>query len=58
MPLLHALQECTKVIAQSHSGTLYRGRWQGIDVVARVLNVANVTPRISRDFQTEFPALR
>jgi len=47
-----------KPIGQSHSGTLYRGRWQGNDVVARVLNVAEVTSRISRDFATEFPALR
>uniref|UniRef100_A0A1I7Z721 Protein kinase domain-containing protein n=1 Tax=Steinernema glaseri TaxID=37863 RepID=A0A1I7Z721_9BILA len=47
-----------KVIAQSHTGTLMRGRWQDYDVVARILNVREVTPRISRDFQTEFPALR
>ncbi|TKR64027.1 hypothetical protein L596_024624 [Steinernema carpocapsae] len=47
-----------KVIAQSHSGTLMRGRWQDYDVVARILNVREVTPRISRDFQTEFPQLR
>ncbi|KAI6241576.1 Protein kinase domain-containing protein [Aphelenchoides fujianensis] len=50
--------ELSKSIAQSHSGTLYRGRWQGNEIVARVLNVAEVTQRISRDFQTEFPALR
>lgn len=48
----------TKPIAQSHSGTLYRGKWQGNDIVARVLNVNDVTPRISRDFQSEFPSLR
>ncbi|KAH7731355.1 CBN-PAT-4 protein [Aphelenchoides avenae] len=48
----------TKPIAQSHSGILYRGKWQGNDIVARVLGVPEVTPRISRDFQTEFPALR
>lgn len=48
----------SKPIAQSHSGTLYRGKWQNNDIVARVLNVAEVTARISRDFQTEFPALR
>lgn len=50
--------ELSKSIAQSHSGTLYRGKWQGNDIVARVLNVAEVTARISRDFQTEFPSLR
>uniref|UniRef100_A0A914D053 Protein kinase domain-containing protein n=1 Tax=Acrobeloides nanus TaxID=290746 RepID=A0A914D053_9BILA len=48
----------SKAIAQSHSGTLYRGKWQGNEIVARILNIPNVTPRISRDFQTEFPALR
>lgn len=47
-----------KPIAQSHSGTLYRGKWQGNDIVARVLNIPEVTVRISRDFQTEFPNLR
>ncbi|KAI6214849.1 hypothetical protein M3Y94_00316700 [Aphelenchoides besseyi] len=50
--------ELSKSIAQSHSGTLYRGRWQGNEIVARILNVADVTQRISRDFQTEFPSLR
>lgn len=48
----------TKPIAQSHSGTLYRGKWQSNDIVARVLNIPNVTQRISRDFSTEFPSLR
>jgi len=50
--------ELSKSIAQSHSGTLYRGKWQGNEIVARDLNVTEVTARISRDFQTEFPALR
>lgn len=50
--------ELTKSIAQSHTGTLYRGKWQGNEIVARVLNIADVTARVSRDFQTEFPALR
>lgn len=48
----------SKPIAQSHSGTLYRGKWQSNEIVARVLNIPDVTQRISRDFQTEFPALR
>ncbi|CAD5214956.1 unnamed protein product [Bursaphelenchus okinawaensis] len=47
-----------KPIAQSHSGTLYRGKWQDNDIVARVLNIPEVTARISRDFSTEFPSLR
>ncbi|GMT19594.1 hypothetical protein PFISCL1PPCAC_10891 [Pristionchus fissidentatus] len=45
-------------IAESHSGELWRGKWQGNDIVARIISVAEVTPRISRDFQTEAPALR
>ncbi|ETN76257.1 ankyrin repeat protein [Necator americanus] len=45
-------------IAESHSGELWRGKWQGNDIVARILALHEVTPRISRDFQTEFPALR
>uniref|UniRef100_A0A7E4V179 Protein kinase domain-containing protein n=1 Tax=Panagrellus redivivus TaxID=6233 RepID=A0A7E4V179_PANRE len=54
---LQSLQ-LSKELASSHSGTLYRGRWQGTEIVARVLNIANVTSRISRDFQVEFPSLR
>uniref|UniRef100_A0A915AXR5 Protein kinase domain-containing protein n=1 Tax=Parascaris univalens TaxID=6257 RepID=A0A915AXR5_PARUN len=45
-------------IAESHSGELWRGKWQGNDIVARLLAISEVTPRISRDFQAEFPALR
>lgn len=45
-------------VAESHSGELWRGKWQGNDIVARILAVPEVTPRVSRDFQTEFPALR
>uniref|UniRef100_A0A914LCH4 Protein kinase domain-containing protein n=1 Tax=Meloidogyne incognita TaxID=6306 RepID=A0A914LCH4_MELIC len=48
----------TKQIAQSHSGTLYRGKWQGNEIIARVLNIPEVTQRISRDFANEFPLLR
>ncbi|KAE9417909.1 hypothetical protein Angca_003262, partial [Angiostrongylus cantonensis] len=52
-----SLNLITKV-AESHSGELWRGKWQGNEIVARILAVQEVTPRISRDFQTEFPALR
>lgn len=45
-------------IAESHSGELWRGKWQGNDIVARILALPEVTPRISRDFQAEFPSLR
>lgn len=48
----------SKQIAQSHSGILYRGKWQNNDIVARVLRIPDVNTRISRDFQTEFPFLR
>lgn len=54
---LQSLQ-LSKEIAKSHSGALYRGRWQDTEIVARMLNISEVTSRISRDFQTEFPALR
>ena len=54
---LQSLQ-LSKEVARSHSGALYRGRWQDTEIVARVLNIPEVTSRISRDFQTEFPALR
>lgn len=45
-------------IAESHSGQLWRGKWQGNDIVARILSLPEVTQRISRDFQAEFPSLR
>ncbi|KAE9554255.1 hypothetical protein FO519_002554 [Halicephalobus sp. NKZ332] len=54
---LQSLQ-LSKEVARSHSGALYRGRWQDTEIVARVLNIPEVTSRISRDFQTEFPSLR
>ncbi|XP_014675805.1 PREDICTED: integrin-linked protein kinase-like [Priapulus caudatus] len=45
-------------IASSHSGDLWRGTWQSNDIVARVLNIREVTQRISRDFAEEYPRLR
>lgn len=48
----------TKQIAESHSGQLWRGKWQDNDIVARILSLREVTPRMSRDFQSEFPSLR
>ncbi|KAJ8937888.1 hypothetical protein NQ318_021711 [Aromia moschata] len=50
--------ELKKKIAESHSGVTYVGRWQNNDIVAKILNIRNVTPRISRDFNEEFPKLR
>jgi integrin-linked kinase len=48
----------TNKIADGHSGELWKGKWQGTDVVARILLLRDVTPRISRDFQEEIPQLR
>uniref|UniRef100_A0A914VHF1 Serine-threonine/tyrosine-protein kinase catalytic domain-containing protein n=1 Tax=Plectus sambesii TaxID=2011161 RepID=A0A914VHF1_9BILA len=48
----------TTKIAESHSGELWKGKWQGNDIVARILMLRQVTPRISRDFQEEYPTLR
>lgn len=45
-------------IASSPSGTTYRGVWQKNDIVAKILAVREVTSRISRDFNEEFPKLR
>lgn len=54
---LNDLQLHTK-IAVSHNGETWRGRWQKNDVIAKILNIRNCTPRISRDFNEEFPKLR
>ncbi|RZC34093.1 integrin-linked protein kinase, partial [Asbolus verrucosus] len=45
-------------IASTASGVTYRGTWQKNDVVAKILSVRDVTSRISRDFNEEFPKLR
>lgn len=45
-------------MSESHSGITYKGRWQNNDIVAKVLNIREVTARISRDFNEEFPKLR
>ena len=45
-------------IASTHSGDVWRGQWQGNDIVAKVLNLRECTVRNSRDFQEEFPRLR
>ncbi|XP_003368722.1 integrin-linked protein kinase [Trichinella spiralis] len=37
---------------------LWRDTWQGNEIVARILNLREVTPRKSRDFQEEYPRLR
>lgn len=45
-------------MATSPSGETWRGHWQKNDIVAKVLAVRQCTPRISRDFNEEFPKLR
>uniref|UniRef100_A0A0V0G632 Putative integrin-linked kinase n=1 Tax=Triatoma dimidiata TaxID=72491 RepID=A0A0V0G632_TRIDM len=51
------LQLHTK-IAVTPSGESWRGRWQKNDIVGKILNIRECTPRISRDFNEEFPKLR
>jgi integrin-linked kinase len=51
------LQLHTK-IAVGPSGETWRGRWQNNDVIAKILTLREITPRISRDFNEEFPKLR
>ena len=47
-----------KKLAVSPSGESWRGTWQSNDIVAKFLAVRQCTPRISRDFNEEFPRLR
>ncbi|GAU99464.1 hypothetical protein RvY_10464 [Ramazzottius varieornatus] len=54
---LHNLQLTLK-LASAPSGETWRGRYQGRDVVTKVLRVREVTPRIPRDFNDEYPKLR
>ncbi|CAG0887301.1 unnamed protein product [Darwinula stevensoni] len=45
-------------IGGSPSGDVWRGRWQGNEIVAKVLAVREITPRVQRAFNEEFPKLR
>ncbi|CAL8334663.1 unnamed protein product, partial [Boreogadus saida] len=45
-------------INENHSGELWQGRWQGNEVVVKVLKVRDWTTRKSRDFNEEYPKLR
>lgn len=45
-------------IAVSPSGELWRGKWQGNEIVAKILALRECSPRICRDFNDEFPRLR
>ncbi|XP_076061927.1 integrin linked kinase isoform X3 [Oratosquilla oratoria] len=42
----------------SPSGELWRGKWQGNEIVAKILTLRECTTRICRDFNDEFPRLR
>ena len=45
-------------ITTSHSGDVWKGVWQGNEIVAKILRLAECTLRDSRDFKEEFPRLR
>ncbi|XP_067141257.1 integrin-linked protein kinase [Centruroides vittatus] len=45
-------------LASTPSGETWRGTWQGNDIVAKVLRLREVTNRVSRDFNDEYPRLR
>jgi len=47
-----------KIIGETQSGTSYFGVWQKTPVVCKILKLREVTSRISRDFNEEFPKLR
>ena len=39
-------------------GETWRGKWQGNEIAAKILALRECTPRISRDFNEEYPKLR
>lgn len=45
-------------IAVTATGETWRGKWQGNEIAAKILAVRECTPRISRDFNEEYPKLR
>lgn len=48
----------SRVIAETHSGITYYGKWQKNEIVAKKLKIRKMSPRILRDFNEEFPKLR
>ncbi|XP_016336919.1 scaffold protein ILK [Sinocyclocheilus anshuiensis] len=44
-------------INENHSGELWQGRWQGTEIVVKMLHVRDWTTRKSRDFNEEYPKL-
>ncbi|XP_074918007.1 scaffold protein ILK [Chelonoidis abingdonii] len=51
LSLAHKLNE-------NQSGELWKGRWQGNDIVIKVMKIRDWTTRKSRDFNEEHPKLR
>ena len=47
-----------KKMCVSPSGELWRGKWQGNEIMAKILRLRECTPRIVRDFNDQFPKLR
>ncbi|KAL5011274.1 hypothetical protein ScPMuIL_009825 [Solemya velum] len=45
-------------IATTHSGDVWRGQWEGNDIVSKILKVRDCNIRTSRDFQEEVTRLR
>ncbi|XP_050780491.1 integrin-linked protein kinase isoform X1 [Gopherus flavomarginatus] len=43
---------------ENQSGELWKGRWQGNDIVIKVMKIRDWTTRKSRDFNEEHPKLR
>jgi len=48
----------TKLPSTSPTGEVWRGKWQGNEIAAKILSIRECTPRISRDFNEEYPKLR
>uniref|UniRef100_A0A8V5FVC7 Uncharacterized protein n=1 Tax=Melopsittacus undulatus TaxID=13146 RepID=A0A8V5FVC7_MELUD len=43
---------------ENQSGELWKGRWQGNDIIIKLLKIRDWTTRKSRDFNEEYPKLR
>lgn len=45
-------------LASNAGGDLWKGRWQEMDIAAKILHIREITQRTVRDFQEEYPRLR
>ncbi|XP_077863139.1 scaffold protein ILK-like, partial [Saccoglossus kowalevskii] len=45
-------------INSNHTGELWKGMWQGTEVMTKILKFNTITSRIPREFGEEFPRLR